>query len=205
MFSKASFFQGCQKSGLCGKDLIKVSCETSCHEPLNSLPATYTRIWSIFNEYQNDKRSMKLNLLSFGCYFLWPQSLSLFILHFKGDSKKNLYREGLKMCDLLVDFYQVCWHDAPGVKTGPAPGLGYNFEHGTWKKSFKIHLLWKWNAKNFDIWHVTSPSEPLMSFSMWCQWGQKWQTSKFFFSETGRCIALIFRMWHLLVNIYQAW
>ena len=34
---------------------------------------------------------------------------------------------------------------------------------------------------------------------------QRRQTSKFFFSETGRPRAFIFGLWHLLVDLYQAY
>ena len=65
------------------------------------------------------------------------------------------------MSHLLVDLYQVCSNDAPGVKSGPAPG-------------------------------VTSLKQQ-----------QTRKTLKIFFCETSGCIALIFGMQHLLVDLYQ--
>ena len=41
---------------------------------------------------------------------------------------------------LLVDLYQVCSYDAPGVKTGPAP-WGTNLNILTKKENFKILFL----------------------------------------------------------------
>ena len=69
--------------------LIKVSCEKSCQEHLTlyQLHTGIQRFWPIFNKDQNGKRSLKSNHLILGCYFLWLQSLSLFILHCIGDSK----------------------------------------------------------------------------------------------------------------------
>ena len=49
------------------------------------------------------------------------------------------------MQHLLVDLYQDCSYDVPGVKTGPAPGVGgfgSQFRNiGTKKENFKILLL----------------------------------------------------------------
>ena len=60
-----------------------------------------------------------------------------------------------------MDLYQVCSYDAPGVKTGPVPGVT-SWNIGTKKENFKILL-----------------------------------------SETGWRRALIFGMWHILVDLYQ--
>ena len=65
------------------------------------------------------------------------------------------------MKHLLVDVYEDCSYDAPGVKTGLVP-------------------------------RVTSSKQE-----------QRWKTSKFFFSETRKCRALIFGIKHLLEDVYQ--
>ena len=65
---------------------------------------------------------------------------------------------------------------------------------------------------------TASPSGLVPRLFIWCPWGQNWprpaghkfetqeqrrKTLKFFFSETGKCRALIFGMKHLLVDLYQ--
>ena len=41
------------------------------------------------------------------------------------------------MWDLLVDLYQDCSYDTPGVKTGPAPVGGANHKFETWEQRRK--------------------------------------------------------------------
>ena len=41
------------------------------------------------------------------------------------------------MLHLLVDLYEVCSYDAPGVKTGPATGVT-SWNIGTKKENFKL-------------------------------------------------------------------
>ena len=68
-----------------------------------------------------------------------------------------------------MDFYQGCSYDAPGVKTGPAPGGGGGGGGG----------VTRWNI------------------------GKKKPIFKFFFAEIGSPRALIFGIYHLLVDLYQ--
>ena len=45
------------------------------------------------------------------------------------------------MQHLLLDLYQVCAYDAPGVKTVPAPsggGVRHNFEHRNKEENFEV-------------------------------------------------------------------
>ena len=77
------------------------------------------------------------------------------------------------MKHLLVDLYQDCSYDAPGVKTGLAPGVTsskHRNKHGKLQNFSSLKL----KVQSFDIWYVASPSGPLPRLFIWCPWGQNW-------------------------------
>ena len=50
-----------------------------------------------------------------------------------------------------MDLYQLCSYDAPGVKTGPAPGVTSLKHIATKKENFKNLLLLNWRVQSFEI------------------------------------------------------
>ena len=111
------------------------------------------------------------------------------------------------MKHLLVDFYQDCSYDAPGVKTGPAPGvtslkqeqkrktLKLFFSETRWCRALifgmKHLLVVFYQDSSYDAPGVkTGPAPGVTSLKQ----EQKRKTLKFFFSETRWCRALIFGM-----------
>ena len=59
---------------------------------------------------------------------------------------------------LLVDVYQDCSYDAPGVKTGFAPGVTSS-KHTN--KDGKLQNSSFLKLEGAEIWYVASPSRPL--------------------------------------------
>ena len=71
------------------------------------------------------------------------------------------------MKHLLMDLYQDCSYDAPGVKTGLAPGVTSSKHR---KKDGKLQnsSFLKLEGVEFDIWYVASPSGPLQRLFISC-------------------------------------
>ena len=117
-----------------------------------------------------------------------------------------------------MDLYQDCSYDAPGVKTGPAPG-GHKFETQEQKrKTLKFffsetrkcralifgmkHLLVDlYQDCSYDAPGVKTGLAPGVTSSKHRNKDGKLQNSSFL--KLKKCRALIFGMWHLLVDLYK--
>ena len=64
------------------------------------------------------------------------------------------------MKHLLVDLYQDCSYDAPGVETGLALGVTIS-KHRNKDGKLQNSSFLKLEGAEFDIWYVASPSGPL--------------------------------------------